>query len=687
MTSDSIINRMQTAISCNEEWAEQTFSEHPDAELPFSFVYDGKPSAEIIGNWTRSVYEQELDSTKHQRVLTLADLVTGLEVKAVVIIYTDTPGVDWTLYFTNTGSNETPVIEQVRTVNSVVSSNNANMPMLHLMRGSGPGNATSTDDFLPLTNDLPRGIRIDIAPSDGRSSDGVAPFMNLQWDSGGVITAIGWTGQWCVSIEHAVNGKLCLQAGMEHMHLKLRPGETIRSPRILQVRWSGDDHLISYNLFRRTMFSHIIPRIDGNPVTPPIAHMATYFEEGIIQKSTESGVLSCIQPMKELGFEAVWIDACWMRRYGMGDYGFPIERVEDRDRFPRGLKPIGDAAHEAGMKFILWFAPEDVLPCTYLIDENPDWIIFPGIQKEAPGRNEYGYGMLDLSIPEAREYMTAYLKAVIREYGMDCLRVDRGWFGGPLPCWRIKDGDNPDRIGITEIRAIEGLYKMWDDILDEFPHLFIDNCSGGGRRIDLETCARSIPLWVTDYTSWAMLSDKRRDEDFNKVSILNQVMAAGLSRYLPMWSTGEMGMSPYWFRSAFTAGIPFCEDIRPDDFPKAQLAAAISEGKRIRKYFFGDFYPLSPVTTHADDWCVFQYHRPEEHDGMIFAFRRHESPDANYICRLYEIDTYAKYEVTCWYTFEESKTAIMSGIQLRKLDLSITEQPGSVLVEYRQVNS
>ncbi|MHB1457460.1 MAG: glycoside hydrolase family 36 protein [Armatimonadota bacterium] len=686
MTSDSIINRIQTSINYNKEWAEQVFSEQPDAELPFSFVYGGKSSTEIVGNWTRSVFEQELDSTKYQRVLTLTDPASGLEVKAIVTIYMDTPGVDWIIHIRNTSDIDTPVIEQVKAVDSVVSADNTNMPILHLMRGTGPGNAASTDDFLPLTHDLPRGMRIDIAPSDGRSSDGVAPFMNLQWDGGGVITAIGWTGQWCASIEHSISGKLCLQAGMEQMHLRLLPGETIRSPRILQLRWFGDDHLISYNLFRRTMFSHIIPKIDGKPVTPPIAHMATYFEEGMLQKNTESGVLSCIQPMEELGFEAVWIDACWMRRYGMGDYGFPIERVEDRVRFPHGLKPIGDAAHEAGMKFILWFAPEDVLPGTYLIDEHPDWIIFPGIQEEAPGRNEYGYGMLDLSIPEAREFMTAYLKAVIREYGMDCLRVDRGWFGGPLPCWRIKDGDDPDRIGISEIRAVEGLYKMWDDILVEFPHLFIDNCSGGGRRIDLETCARSIPLWATDYTTWAILPDKRTDDDYNKVSIQNQVMSAGLSRYLPMWSTGEMGVNPYWFRSAFTAGIPFCEDIRADDFPKAQLAAAIFEGKHIRKYFFGDFYPISPVTTHDGDWCVVQYYRPEDNDGMLFAFRRHESPDADYVCCLYEIDANAEYEVTYWYTFEEAESFMMPGEKLRDLELNISERPGSVLVEYRKID-
>ena len=54
--------------------------------------------------------------------------------------------------------------------------------------------------------------------------------------------------------------------------------------------------------------------------------------------------------------------------------------------------------------------------------------------------------------------------------------------------------------GLAEIRYIEGLYTMWDDIRKAFPRLFIDDCASGGRRIDLETSSRSISLWRTDGT-------------------------------------------------------------------------------------------------------------------------------------------------------------------------------------------
>ena len=44
-----------------------------------------------------------------------------------------------------------------------------------------------------------------------------------------------------------------------------------------------------------------------------------------------------------------------------------------------------------------------------------------------------------------------------------------------------------------------GMYRLWDALLEKFPHLIIDNCSSGGHRIDIETLRRSVPLWRSDY--------------------------------------------------------------------------------------------------------------------------------------------------------------------------------------------
>ena len=106
---------------------------------------------------------------------------------------------------------------------------------LHRLTGS----SCRPDDWLPLADAMPPGKRIEFAPAGGRSSSGASPFFNVQWPGGGVITAIGWSGQWTAAVERAEGDHLRIQAGMQTMRLKLHPGETIRSPRIMQLHGSA----------------------------------------------------------------------------------------------------------------------------------------------------------------------------------------------------------------------------------------------------------------------------------------------------------------------------------------------------------------------------------------------------------------------------------------------------------------
>jgi alpha-galactosidase len=659
-------------------------------DLPFSFVYGGKQSSQFINSWKRELKTERIDSTNYKKTLTLTDPETHLEVSAVATVYNDTPGVDWTIYFTNKGTENTPVIEQVRAVNVEITPPHGSPVVIHRLNGTLVG----AEDWLPFDTEVLPGKRIEFTSTEGRVSLPVCPFYNVDWGTGGVITAFGWSGQWTGSVEWEKSGNLRIQEGMQYMHLSLHPGETIRSPRIMQMYWSGTDHLKSYNPFRRTMLSHIVPKIDGKTVVPPVVHLSTSFYE--LNNSNESNVLSHLDAIKGLGFEAFWLDAYYTRDgfpAGQGNYGFPIQRAEPADRFPKGLKPIGDTAHKEGMKFVLWFEPERVASGTFIARENPEWVMSPA--------ND-GSGLFNLGIPEAREFMTRYLNTVIKEYGIDCLRIDYNL--NPLPYWQFMDEKDPERVGVSEIRYMEGLYRMWDDIRAANPHLFIDNCASGGCRIDLETCSRSIPLWRTDATIGPLFA-----LDFDQAAIQNQVMSAGLNRYLPFSTSGMMGATPYLFRSGFNGGISYCEDVRDSSYsdgsangftpqmgftprvksypghkyPRKSLKQAITEGKRIRKYYFGNFYPLSDVNINAREWCVLQYHRPRENYGMIVAFRRHNSPYSSYVCQLREINPKSRYMVTYSYDFIRSKPVEMKGKDLQQLDVKLSDCPGSVIVEYK----
>jgi hypothetical protein len=99
------------------EWARRVFSaapELPDLNVPFSSMYAGRHSRDLLGKWKRTVMEEPAAGGKQRRTLTLTDPESGLEVRAVATVYADTPAVEWTLYFTNKGDKDTPVLEQVK---------------------------------------------------------------------------------------------------------------------------------------------------------------------------------------------------------------------------------------------------------------------------------------------------------------------------------------------------------------------------------------------------------------------------------------------------------------------------------------------------------------------------------------------------------------------------------------------
>jgi alpha-galactosidase len=671
------------ARALNARWAEQAFSARPLAEqggpvvgIPFSFVYDGKPSAALLPQWRAEQEEEAVDATTRRRTLTFTDPQTGLEVKAVANIYLDTPGVDWTVYFTNTGTSDTPILEKVRAVDVTINPPVSGIrpkgeglvqgadPVLRRLRGTKIEGKENLADFTPLEDPLPVGTKLEWGPPGAAPSWEAFPFFTLDWGGGGVVTALGWTGHWQADIDRTGN-PIRLAAGMRNLHLKLKPGETIRSPRVLQVYWNGGDPFTGDNLFRRTMLAHILPQRDGKPVFPPFAYATSTSE---MSNTTEANERSYMESFKNLGFEYYWLDAWWIKGghpNGIGHWGFPISRGYDPVRFPNGIKPLSDLAHGYGMKFLQWFQPEEVYPNTDLALEHPEWLLKSGSKT-----------MVDLGNPVAREYMTRYLNAVIKEWGIDWWRTD----GGPdLEHWKSGDTD-PDRIGMTEIRYVEGYYQMWDGMRRANPQLMLDNCAGGGQRLDLETSARSLPLWVTD-SAGIVLGRK----DLLNAAIQNQAIHHGLNRYLPFSEAGTMGADPYYFRSGFNGGITFCEDTRPEGYPRELLAQGIAEGKRLRKYLLGDFYPLSEPSLSARDWCLFQYHRPAEADGVVFAFRRHESPDAIHACGLREIEPSATYEVTQFISYSGETKKTMTGAELLKTNMEIQEKPGSAIMEYRRV--
>ncbi len=628
----------------------------------FSFRYGNQPSAEFIHRWPLSENRQEQTS---RVILTRksSDPSTGLECEMTLTSWRNVPAFDWVLRLVNRGSTDTPIIAEILPLDITLPYSSDKTAVLHHAKGS----ACSPDDFQPLTTPIAPGERTprnySFRSIGGRSSDGVLPFMNLQKDSGGLVIGIGWTGQWQASFVRGQDS-LRIAAGMERTHLILHPGESIRTPRILLMEWEGADPVAGNNLLRNLLLEHYLPRRNGELILPPVARMrmsSIYFNKTI----GEEYELASLETFAETGVEAYWIDACW---YGSGkDWAAEVGNWQiNRRAFPRGLKPISEAAHKKGMKFVVWFEPERARAESTLAAEHPEFLL--------KSQDNSAYLLFNLGMPEAREYMTDLISSVIAESGIDVYRQDFNF--QPLPYWQAHD--SPDRIGMTEIRHIEGLYLMWDELVRRHPGLAIDNCASGGRRIDLETLSRSLPLWRSDFSDICGLPYGQG------LHVGNQFQGAALSRWVPLHTAGVYEWTPYDFRSVMSAGIVLYAIEKKEPFLLDNARRAVSELKRLRPYFLGDFYPLLPLTIASHDWCAYQYDRPDMAAGCAFFFRRHESPFPAMDAQLRAIDQAADYRVTTAGTFDWPPHVRMTGRELRHRTITIAEQPGSLLLVYEK---
>ena len=617
-------------------------------DFPFSFTYGGKDSAQLLPGWKRSTTALPAEAGKVRAQITYADPATGLEITCTVTRFTDFPAAEWVLRLRNGGTADSPILENIRPLDLKVQAPDGPVIFHH-----SHGCDDEPTDFIPIDEVVVKGQPIALSPVGGRSSAGNLPFFNLEWKGGGLVGAIGWSGQWALNLQDEGATGLRLQAGQQKTHLYLHPGESIRTPSILLLAWEGSDHLRGHNLLRRLLLAHYVPRTNGEIALPPVAQMSWFtFNQG--NDVTEANQVESLKTMADWGVETYWLDAGWF----VGGYPKGIGTwVPNPQAFPNGLQPVSAAAHRLGMKFLLWFEPERATTTSQIAKIHPEWVL-PGQKKG---------GLLNLGRPEARVWLTDFLSQCVRDWGMDVYRNDFNI--EPLPFWEALD--QPDRQGMAEIRYIEGLYQWWDDMRARNPGLLIDNCASGGRRIDLETIKRSLPLW-------------RNDAGGNQKTtpVLNQTLSAGLSLYVPLHASGAWEFDRYTFRSVATTGVCFCMNMRTRDFPAAQARQVVAEVKSLRPLYLGDYYPLTEITSNDASWCAWQFDRPELGQGFAMFFRRSGSPEYSLEVKLRGLDPAARYEVK-W--TDTGRIDTLRGSQLAKLRVEIPSVTSSSLLLYRKL--
>ncbi|MBD5483987.1 MAG: alpha-galactosidase [Lachnospiraceae bacterium] len=329
----------------------------------------------------------------------------------------------------------------------------------------------------------------------GESSHQEHPFMawkkKTTTEESGDIYAMNfvYSGNFLAQIEADQFGSIRAMMGIhpQDFSWKLEAGESFQAPEVVCVysaQGIGGMTRTFHDLYR----NHLIRGEYKDKKRPILINNweATYFDF-----NTEK-LLDIARQASKLGIEMLVMDDGWFGHRNDDNSSLGDWQVNE-DKLKGGLKYLVDEVNKLGMKFGIWLEPEMISPDSDLYRAHSDWAIaIPG-RTGSLARNQY---VLDLTRKEVRDYVYEMIAAVLRSANIEYVKWDMNRQLSDLGSYGLP----ADRQGELLHRQVLAVYELQDRMTTEFPHLLLENCSGGGARFDAGMLYYSPQIWCSDDT-------------------------------------------------------------------------------------------------------------------------------------------------------------------------------------------
>ena len=114
----------------------------------------------------------------------------------------------------------------------------------------------------------------------------------------------------------------------------------------------------------------------------------------------------------------------------------------------------------------------------------------------------------------------------------------------------------------------------------------------------------------------------------------------------------------------------------------AEARASIAEINANRKYWIGDYYPLTPCAMADDVWMAWQLDRRDLDEGIVLAFRRKACQQSSLAVKLRGPQPDRLYTVSFIGDDRRAATLTKTGRELAALTLELPSARSSLLVRY-----
>lgn len=545
-------------------------SEGRDVRMPATF--EGKGKAETLE-------------------ITLSDNVLGIKALLSYSVFDDSDAILKSVKLVN-DSDSTVIIEKLLS------------SCLDLDKGVW---GERTPDAVTLSGTWARERRIDRRPlqrgttevysTRGETSHQFQPFMALcdrnTDDATGRIYAqtLIWSGNFICgsSMDQFDNIRSYIGINPEHFKWNLKPGECFQAPEAVLVYtedgFDGMSHVF-HDLFR----DHLIRSPYLHKERPVLINNweATYFDF-----NTEK-LLSIASEAKKCGIEMLVMDDGWFGKRSddnssLGDW------VVNEDKLPGGLKALSDGLEKIGIKFGIWFEPEMISPDSDLYRAHPDWAIAVPGRKPCKMRNQY---VLDITRSEVRDHVYKCVSDILKSAKISYVKWDMNRQLCDLGSMQF----DPESMGRLSYLYTISVYDLQGRLLEEFPDLLLENCSGGGARYDAGMLFYSPQIWCSDDTdAYERLSIQAGTEMLYPLSTMGAHVSAS-----PNHITGRV--MPFDVRGAVALSGTFGYELDITKIPEEEREAIPGQVELYHRYGEivreGDYFRIAREveTVYFDAW-------------------------------------------------------------------------------------
>ena len=329
----------------------------------------------------------------------------------------------------------------------------------------------------------------------GESSHQDHPFMawmakNTDQISGDVYGMhFVYSGNFIAQIEKSQFDSIRAVMGIhpEGFEWLLTPGDEFAAPEVVLTYSHNGIGQMSRNLhdFYR---GHLIRSKYLHQKRPVLINNweATYFD------FDTDKLLAIAKSAAEHGIEMLVMDDGWFGHRNddatsLGDW------FVNENKIKGGLKYLVDEVNKLGLKFGIWMEPEMISPDSELYRKHPDWAFAVPERTATLSRNQY---VLDLSRKEVRDYVYECVHNVISSANIEYVKWDMNRQLTDIGSVEFIG----DRQGELMHRYVLGVYELQERLVNDFPDLLLENCSGGGARFDPGMLYYSPQIWCSDDT-------------------------------------------------------------------------------------------------------------------------------------------------------------------------------------------